>query len=99
MPKKFVSEPLEPAMALAPEAPQGGHMEPQLPHEFSWRGEPLQVKGLVRAWRSSKSDRGDVYLKRHWFEFDTPDGRRAVVYFDRAAKAGQPHWWLYTIDG
>lgn len=72
-------------------------MEPSLPPEFLWNGERLVVKTLQKQWRSTKEDRGDVYLKRHWFEFETADGRIAVVYFDRAARGSQPHWWLYTI--
>ena len=73
--------------------------EPQLPPSFTWRGEMLEVKTIVKVWRTTKEDRGDVYLKRHWFEFATGDGRTAVVYFDRAAKRGSPRWWLYSISG
>ena len=93
---KFVSEPLIPAsdhfeiasMALG---------EPSLPPSFSWRDEILTVGEVLRTWRSTKADRGEDYLKRHWFEFDVTDGRRAVVYFDRGARRGTPRWWLYTI--
>ena len=91
--KRFVSESIEPAM---PAGAVGG--EPQLPPAFTWRGEQLAVGNIINTWRSTKEDRGDVYLKRHWFEFEMPDGRRAVVYFDRAARAGKPHWWLYTLE-
>ena len=93
---KFVSEPIVPAsdrfeiatMALG---------EPSLPPSFSWRDEILTVGTVIRTWRTTKNDRGDEYLKRHWFEIDLPDGRRAVVYFDRSAKRGAARWWLYTI--
>jgi hypothetical protein len=96
MEPKFVSEPLVPAsdrfeiatMALG---------EPSLPPSFAWRDEILTVASVVRTWRSTKNDRGDNYLKRHWFEFDVSDGRRAVVYFDRGARRGEARWWLYTI--
>ncbi len=93
MSKSFVSEPLT-ADAGAP----GVANEPQLPPALHWREELLTVKNLRKAWRSTKEDRGDVYLKRHWFEFETGDGRIAVVYFDREARRGQAHWWLYTIE-
>jgi hypothetical protein len=93
---QFVSEPIVPAsdhfeiatMALG---------EPSLPPAFSWRDELLTVSSVVRTWRSTKTDRGEDYLKRHWFEFDVVDGRRAVVYFDRGARRGAARWWLYTL--
>jgi hypothetical protein len=90
-----------------PIVPQGGsfdigamsHGEPSLPPSFEWDGQTLTISELRKAWRSFKDDRGDTYLKRHWFEFATTDGRIAVVYFDRGARRGQPRWFLYTIDG
>lgn len=92
MSRQFVSQPLQ-----APAGMPAGAMEPALPPEFFWNGERIGVKTLRKQWRSTKEDRGDVYLKRHWFEFETDDGRIAEVYFDRAARSRQPHWWLYTI--
>lgn len=53
---------------------------------------------VLRRWRSTKSDRGDAYLKRHWFELETDNGAKLEVYFDREARRGTPQWWLYTID-
>jgi hypothetical protein len=90
--KRFVSEPLVPSVAGAA---VGG--EPQLPPAFTWRDETLHVKRLIATGRSTKEDRGDVYLKRHWFEFEADDGRIATVYFDRSAKPGRPRWWLYSL--
>lgn len=98
MTKHLISQPIEPATVLAPQACAGGHLEPQLPPEFRWHGETLEVKGLVKTWRTTKEDRGDVYLKKHWFEFETADGRHVVVYYDRGAKRGQPRWWLHSIE-
>lgn len=93
MSKHFISQPLQ-----ADAGPPAGNMEPSLPQEFDWNGERLVVVNVLCTWRSTKTDRGDVYLKRHWFEFALPDGRIATVYFDRAAKPGAPHWWLYAIE-
>ncbi|MFN2449280.1 MAG: DUF6504 family protein [Candidatus Baltobacteraceae bacterium] len=92
MSRRFVSEPLVPAQSAPAQAG-----EPQLPPAFTWRGQTLTVARVNNVWRSTKEDRGDVYLKRHWFEFETPQGCTATVYFDRAAKRGTPHWWLYAI--
>lgn len=68
-----------------------------LPRAFRWGDEVLEVAVVRKQWRGTKEDRGDVYLKRHWYEFETPGGRIATVYFDRGAKPGKPRWWLYTI--
>jgi hypothetical protein len=74
------------------------HGEPSLPQAFLWDDERLEVRVLVKTWRSTKEDRGDVYLKKHWFEFETTDGRIAVVYFDRGAMRDKPRWYLYTLS-
>ncbi|HUA07692.1 MAG TPA: DUF6504 family protein [Candidatus Acidoferrales bacterium] len=74
------------------------HGEPSLPHAFTWDGQRIEVGTLCKTWRSTKEDRGDVYLKRHWFEFETTDGRVAVVYFDRGARKPAQRWWLYTLS-
>ena len=95
--KTFVSEPI---------VPVGGEFdvasmlagEPSLPPAFIWRDETLDVGETLRTWRSTKQDRGDTYLKRHWFEFVLPDGRRATVYFDRGAQRGAARWWLYQLE-
>jgi len=101
--KHFVSEPLtvrhapcHAEVSKHPEESRGN--EPQLPAAFHWRDETLEVKAVRNTRRSTKDDRGDTYLKRHWFEFETGAGRIATVYYDRAAKRGQPRWWLYAIE-
>ena len=95
MPKHFVSEPLT---ARDPGPLETSTQEPQLPAAFIWRDQTLEVRAVRTRRRSTKVDRGDTYLKRHWFEFETGDGRVATVYYDRAAGRGSPHWWLYTIE-
>ena len=87
---------------LTPEGAQDtaalSHGEPSLPRAFMWDNERIEVAALRKTWRSTKEDRGDVYLKRHWFEFETTDGRVAVVYFDRGARKPTQRWWLYTLS-
>lgn len=68
-----------------------------MPLAFMWRNERLAVGLILKRWRTTKHDRGETYLHRHWFEFDTTQGRRAVVYFDRHARRGESRWWLYTL--
>lgn len=92
----FVGKPLVPEGAM--DVAALSHGEPSLPPAFRYGEEHLGVATLVKTWRSTKEDRGDVYLKKHWFEFMTDDGRRAVVYFDRGARKNAPRWYLYTLD-
>lgn len=86
--RSFKSQPIE---AVEPSGTD-------LPAAFRWGNELLEVAAVRKQWRGTKEDRGDVYLKRHWYEFETTSGRVATVYFDRAAKPGAPRWWLYTIE-
>ncbi len=93
----FVSEPIVArAGAFDPETMALG--EPGLPPEFAWRDDVLAVRSLRRTWRGTKVDRGDTYVKRHYFEFEAVDGRVAVVYFERQARRGEARWHLYTIE-
>jgi hypothetical protein len=94
--RKFVSRPLKPAGAefLSSAAGNG----PPVPRAFTWGGRTLKIAGVLRTWRSTKTDRGDSYLKRHWYELETEDGARIEVYYDREAHRGAAQWWLYVID-
>jgi hypothetical protein len=92
----FVGEALAPiGEVLDASGPARG--EPALPASFRWRGETLAIATVARTWRSTKDDRGDTYLKRHWYEAALRDGRTAVIYFDRGARRGAARWWLYTL--
>lgn len=73
------------------------HGEPSLPSQFRVDDEVLVVGAVNKTWRSYKEDRGDTYLKRHWFEFMTGDNRTTVVYFDRGARRGASRWFLFTL--
>ncbi len=85
----FVSEKIEPEGGSFDTAAMS-RGEPSLPPAFAV---------VRRTWRSTRVDRGDTYLARHWFEFDTPDHRVAVVYFDRQARRGEARWTLYSLTG
>jgi len=93
----FISEAIVPvADAFDPRAISAG--EPSLPPAFTWRGRSLEIADVRRTWRGLKDDRGEMYLKRHYFEVSLTDGAVAVVYFMRQAKRGAPRWFLYTLD-
>jgi hypothetical protein len=93
---RFVSEALAPSGERL-DSPALSQGEPALPRRFRWHDDDLVIAGVRRTWRSTNTDRGDTYLARHWYEAILDDGRIAVIYFDRKARAGQPRWWLYTI--
>lgn len=92
----FVSEAIRPLGALDADVLQRG--EPVPPSGFEWRGETLTIVAVNARRRGMKTDRGDVYLRRHYFDVSLLDGRHATIYFERQAKRGQARWFLYTID-
>src|SRR5687768_8237562 len=76
---EFVSEPIEPA-AGSFDAAGMARGEPGLPGRFAWRGTEYAVAELLRAWKTSTRDRGELYLRRHWFEIRVATGERMTIY-------------------
>lgn len=97
MAKHFISEAIEPEHGAFDTTPMS-RGEPAVPRLFFWRGEQLVVSAVDRTWRSTKHDRGDDYLAKHWFEIKTTDGRLATIYFERHPRKHEARWWLYTIE-
>jgi len=94
---RFISQAIEPqAGSFDPSAI--GRGEPSLPSAFVWGTQTLVVASQLKSWRTTKVDRGDTYVDKHWFDFLTPDGATATVYFHRRALRGQARWWLHTIE-
>jgi hypothetical protein len=96
MARKFAGRPLKPSGTGFFSEATGS--EPPVPRAFLWDDRLLEIVEVVRSWRGTKDDRGDTYLKRHWFELRTRDDARIEVYFDREARRGKAQWWLYAID-
>lgn len=94
--RKFISAPIMPGSEGLVTPATGG--EPPVPALFIWNDRRLAVRAVLRSWRSAKVDRGDTYLKRHWYELETADGATIQVYYDRESRRGASRWWLYTID-
>jgi hypothetical protein len=94
--RRFVSRAIKPEGRELLTAPNGS--EPPVPRAFRWDDRTLRIAAVLKSWRGTKTDRGDAYLKRHWFELKTEDGATLEVYYDRAARRGMPQWWLHTID-
>ena len=97
---EFISEGIEPATGSADIAAMS-RGEPGVPRRFRWRSQLLEVTQVLATWKSSTRDRGDLYLRRHWFEVLTSDQQRLTIYCERQARSSKKpksRWWLYTID-
>lgn len=103
MREQFISEEIKPligAFDLAHAAPG----EPALPRRFRWRGEVLEVTEVLHKEKSTgpcTHGSGERYVRRHWFDIRTADGRQMRIYFDRKAtspRTPKTRWWLYSIQ-
>lgn len=98
--RRFVSEP------ITPEAGSGAvdsmaRGEPGLPRAFSWRGQRFEVAQVLEQGKSRGEDRGDVYVRKHWYDLETTSGIRMRVYFDRnPGRSGskESRWWVYWVE-
>ena len=97
--EQFVSEAVEPvagtfdlaAMSLG---------EPGLPTRFTWRGAEYRVGRVEQMWKTSTPDRGEMYLRRHWFRVRCASGETMTLYCERQAKnrrRPKARWWLYSL--
>src|SRR5262245_26069005 len=96
---EFVSEPIVPDAGTA-DASAMSRGEPGLPRSFTWRGKHHTVAEVLSTWKTSTRERGDLYLRRHWFEIETAAGSRMTLYCERQTKnrnKPKARWWLYTI--
>ena len=97
--EEFVSEPVEPKPGSF-DAAAMSRGEPGLPKEFTWRGTRYAVARLLSTWKTSTADRGEMYLRRHWFRVETATGEQMTLYCERQArnlKKPKARWWVYTV--
>ena len=94
----FVGERISPQSGSADIAAMS-RGEPGLPGAFHWRGQRFEVARRLSSRRDMGQDRGDTYIRRHVHEFETADGLRMSVYFERNPRdrATAKSWWLYTV--
>lgn len=77
--------------------------EPAIPRKFTWRRETIEIRHILRKWKSSSGCRHgskDRYVRRHWYEIRTMDNRVMTIYFDRQFRdpRGQKRgWWLLSM--
>ena len=100
MPARFIGEPLRPLDASFDTA-RMAVAEPGLPHRFEWRGETVEVRAVVRAWRSTGRCRHgspERYVRRHWYRVRTQCHGTLVLYFERTPRPGgdRRRWWVFS---
>jgi hypothetical protein len=98
-PEEFVSEAITPVPGSF-DAAAMARGEAGVPRAFAWRGTRYELARLVSSWKSSSADRGEMYLRRHWFAIETRSGERMTIYCERQARnAKRPaqRWWLYSV--
>lgn len=99
MTNEFIGDPISPDRStFDPDRMATG--EPGLPRRFTWRGEEIEVRSVVRAWKDTGCCRhgsGERYVRKHWFEVKTDFGT-LKIYFERKARggAGGARWWLFS---
>src|SRR5438067_2320016 len=97
--EEFVSEPIVPAIGTFDSAAMS-RGEPGLPGEFTWRDQPYTVARVMSKWKSTGTDRGEVYLRRHWFRIETTTGEHMTLYCQRRTKnpkKPKARWWVYRV--
>lgn len=99
--EEFVSEAIVPEPGTF-DAAAMARGEPGLPGAFTWRGRRYVVIKLVAGWKKTGTDRGEVYLRRHYYDVETATGERMTLYCERQTKdrkKPKARWWLYTVRG
>lgn len=103
MTEKFISEAITPVPGTS-DAAAMTRGEPGLPARFIWRDREYEVAAVSQAWKESgpcRSGSAELYLRKHWFRFETTDGSKMTVYFERQPRSrrqNKSRWWLYTIE-
>jgi hypothetical protein len=97
-PAEFVSEALTPVAGKF-DASAMSRGEPGLPRQFDWRKTRYDVVKVISTWKTSTADRGEMYLRRHWFSIETSTGDVMTIYCERQARSekAKSRWWLYSI--
>jgi phosphoribosylglycinamide formyltransferase-1 len=101
MRERFVSEAIEPLIETC-DAARLAVGEPGLPRRFRWRGQNVEVTGVLRTWRETGPCRhgsGERYVRKHWFEVATASGATMRLYSERRPLHGRKdsRWWLYSV--
>jgi hypothetical protein len=97
--QQFVSEAITPEFGSF-DASAMARGEPGVPRVFAWRGTQYVVARVLSTWKTSSTDRGDLYLRRHWYAVQTAGGQEMTLYCERQTKnhkRPKARWWLYSV--
>jgi len=97
--EEFVSEQIVPMVGTF-DASAMSRGEPGLPGGFTWRNTRYAVGRLMSKWKTSSLERGELYLRRHWFRIETTTGEHMTLYCQRQTKnpkKPQARWWVYSV--
>jgi hypothetical protein len=101
MKERFISEAIEP-LPEDFDFSQSAAGEPAIPRRFQWRSETLELVEVTRRGKSTSPcthGSSERYVRRHWYDIITGDGRRLRIYFDRQAGSSRRRkrrWWIYS---
>jgi hypothetical protein len=98
--EEFVGEAIAPT-AGSFDASAMARGEAGVPREFTWRGETYTLADLLSSWKGTGKDRGETYLRKHWFKLRTTSGAVMTIYCERQSrntKRPKARWWLYTVQ-
>ncbi len=95
---RFISERIAPEAGTFDTATMS-RGEPSLPRAFTWREQCYHVARTLATHRQMGEDRGDHYVRRHYFDIETTDALRMSLYFERnpSSHSKRKEWWLYTL--
>ncbi len=102
--EKLVSESVQPVFNSGAAEHPLAVGEPLVPQAVVWRGISYPVVALLSSGKGlgpCSHGSGERYVHKHWYRFETTDGRIMRVYFERRPRSGgetQRRWWLYTIE-
>jgi [ribosomal protein S5]-alanine N-acetyltransferase len=73
--------------------------EPSVPKAFTWREHRYEVARTLASHRTMGEDRGDSYVRRHYYDVQTIDDLQMSLYFERnpSDRSKRKDWWLYTL--
>ena len=95
---QFISERITPDIGTFDVATMS-RGEPSLPGAFTWRNQRYHVARMLTTRRQMGEDRGDRYVRRHYYDIETTDALRMTLYFERnpSSRSSRKEWWLYTL--
>jgi hypothetical protein len=97
--EEFVSEPITPVAGTS-DISAMARGEPGVPQRFIWRDKTYVVQQTLETWKTSTRDRGELYLRRHWYRIVTTTDEQFVIYCQRQTtnrNKPQARWWIYSI--